>query len=288
MVENFQNIHFGPRIESQVIAYLRDRVDYFENIGYAVEMQQLYEETHLEFHVSTTTARRWYESYEIYGELPSETAAYWRRIKNKHRWLGSNCKLNQSELEQLKGIIDNRPDLYLDEIALVFGIQTGKYVSYSSLWRHITHKLNDSLQSLTEIASQQCELTRVEFKQALDLALREKPEMLCMVDETHHDRNASRRRWGYGKRNGGGLKIDTWFKNVVRYTVIGVADINGFIVSACNTYIRDEISDEGAAGTVTREVFEDWVEKFLCPHLGDYFRSSATRQRKYSPESKGN
>ena len=52
MVENFQNIHFGPRIESQVIAYLRDRVDYFESIGYAVEMQRLYEEAHLEFHVS--------------------------------------------------------------------------------------------------------------------------------------------------------------------------------------------------------------------------------------------
>ena len=113
----------------------------------------------------------------------------------------------------------------------------------------------------------------MEFKQALDLALREKPEMLCMVDETHRDRNASRRRRGYGKQNGGGLKIDTWFKNVVRYTMIGVADINGFIVSACNTYIRDEISDEGVAGTVTREVFEDWVEKFLCPHLGDYSRS---------------
>ena len=63
-----------------------------------------------------------------------------------------------------------------------------------------------------------------------------------------------------------------WFKSEVRYTLIGVADVNGFIESACQTYIRDEISDEGAAGTVTREIFEDWVEKQLCPVLGDYLK----------------
>ena len=62
-----------------------------------------------------------------------------------------------------------------------------------------------------------------------------------------------------------------YFKDVVRYTMIGVADLNGFIPSACNTYLRDDINSvEGAAGTVTREVFEDWVETHLVPILGDY------------------
>ena len=79
--------------------------------------------------------------------------------------------------------------------------------------------------------------------------------MLIMVDETHKDRNAARRRRGYGKRNDGGLNDDKWFKDCVCYTLIGVADINGFVDCACKTYDRRELSKEGAAGTVTREVF---------------------------------
>ena len=52
--------------------------------------------------------------------------------------------------------------------------------------------------------------------------------------------------------------------------MIGVTDVNGFVSSACETYRRDHLSDEGAAGTVTVEIFEEWVEKSLCPVLGNY------------------
>ena len=52
--------------------------------------------------------------------------------------------------------------------------------------------------------------------------------------------------------------------------MIDVADVNGFIPSACKTFLRDEISEEGAAGTVTRDVFEEWVKECLCPILDDY------------------
>ena len=52
--------------------------------------------------------------------------------------------------------------------------------------------------------------------------------------------------------------------------MIGVADINGFIDIACNTYLRNDFSDEGASNTVTTELFEIWVEQYLCPILGNY------------------
>ena len=78
--------------------------------------------------------------------------------------------------------------------------------------------MNYSLQSLTELASQQCEITRCEFKLIFDNLIAERPELLIMVDETHRDRNASRRRRGYGRRNGDGLRIRQWFKNVKKLT----------------------------------------------------------------------
>lgn len=116
----------------------------------------------------------------------------------------------------------------------------------------------------------QSEVAREDFKHSLQLNLQDRPEMLVMVNETHKDRNAPRRRQGYGSRNAGGLKVDPCFKNTVCYTLIGVVDINGFVDIACNTYLRDDLSDEGAASMVTREVFESWVEYYLCPVLGDY------------------
>ena len=43
--------------------------------------------------------------------------------------------------------------------------------------------------------------------------------------------------------------------------MIGVADVNDFIDIACETYLRDEISDEGTTGMLTREIFEQWIEE---------------------------
>ena len=44
----------------------------------------------------------------------------------------------------------------------------------------------------------------------------------------------------------------------------------GFIPTTCQLVHRDEISDEGAAGTVDRDAFKHWLKHFLVPNLGDY------------------
>ena len=44
----------------------------------------------------------------------------------------------------------------------------------------------------------------------------------------------------------------------------------GFIPTTCQLVHRDEISDEGAAGTVDRDAFKQWVKHFLVPSLGDF------------------
>ena len=52
------------------------------------------------------------------------------------------------------------------------------------------------------------------------------------------------------------LELSQWFDNTVQYTLIGVADFNGFVTEVC-TLIRRDIHEaefttlEGSAGTVT-------------------------------------
>ena len=71
-------------------------------------------------------------------------------------------------------------------------------------------------------------------------------------------------------KHNGGLVLNSWYRYEVRYTLIAAADINGFIIPACVTVDRDEISQEGAAGTVNREFFVHWVKEYLCPTLGNF------------------
>ena len=61
--------------------------------------------------------------------------------------------------------------------------------------------------------------------------------------------------------NTDGVILNKWFKTCVRYKLLAAADINGFIPAACHTVNRDEISDEGAAGTVNLDYFLYWVKE---------------------------
>ena len=61
-----------------------------------------------------------------------------------------------------------------------------------------------------------------------------------------------------------------WFRSNIRYTLIAAMDIDGFIPSTLEIVRRDEISDEGAAGTVDSTHFEQWIENHLLPTLGRF------------------
>ena len=141
---------------------------------------------------------------------------------------------------------------------------------HTTLWKYITKHLEDTLQCLTDRAIQHSEVERDEFNISLQVLIQNDPEILVMVDETHKDKNAAKRRRGCAKKNGGGFHVDQWFKHVICYTMIGFVNINGFVEEACKTYLRNEISYKCAAGTVTRDIFENWVKTHLCQILGHH------------------
>jgi transposase len=55
--------------------------------------------------------------------------------------------------------------------------------------------------------------------------------------------------------------------------MMGVADVNGFVQSACVCFRRDELFDDpqgGASGTVNKQVFIDWLTLEILPLLGNF------------------
>ena len=96
----------------------------------------------------------------------------------------------------------------------------------------------------------------------------ESADQVIVLDETHKDKNSSRRRRAWGQRNSKGLALRKWFRRKFWYTMIAAMDITGFIDSTIDLILRDEVGEDGASGTVDSEQFEGWVENHLCPVLG--------------------
>ena len=118
-------------------------------------------------------------------------------MKGNIKFAKKNELLDDNDVLILKSIVDNNPNHYLDELAFIFGVKTGKFVHYSTICRTLKEKLEYSLQVLTTIAKQQSKDEETRYLQALNQLLQCCPERLIMVDETHKDRNAARRRRGW-------------------------------------------------------------------------------------------
>jgi hypothetical protein len=73
--------------------------------------------------------------------------------------------------------------------------------------------------------------------------------------------------------------VDMWFLDGKRYTMMGVADVNGFVKSACVCVRRDELFDDpqdGASGTVSKQVFIHWLKRKILPLLGNFEKGGLT------------
>lgn len=124
--------------------------------------------------------------------------------------MGNRATINDSELLELKYMVDEDPNLYLDEITLQFAIKTGKYLSHSTIWVYLHDKLGYSLHVLLDVAKKRCKDQEERFLVGLSGMLQGCPERLIMVNETHKDRNAARRRRRWKKRNSN-AETNEWF-----------------------------------------------------------------------------
>jgi hypothetical protein len=140
----------------------------------------------------------------------------------------------------------------------------------ASVWRFLKKELGYNLKVYSKKARQQNARRVSDYLAALHLLVSDARQVVY-VDETHKDRNAARRRRAWG-RQGEKLILERYFDDPVRYTCIAACDITGFLFSACDLVLRDEISREGAAGTVDRDRFVQYVRTSLCPCLGSFVK----------------
>ena len=71
--------------------------------------------------VSVITLYRWWKTYLEWGELPYVVKKRKLLLKKKMAIMGICARIDDQELEQLKNLVDDNLQLYLDEISLQFG-----------------------------------------------------------------------------------------------------------------------------------------------------------------------
>jgi len=96
-------------------------------------------------------------------------------------------------------------------------------------------------------------------------------EKLIFVDESHKSVKEMRRRRHWVLKGRGQPFIEAPFfgdNRDIRYSLIGVCDINGFVQESCEVIMTTGSGED--VGPINRERFEQWVEEKLVPVLGNY------------------
>ena len=75
--------------------------------------------------VHIRTLRRWWYDHEEWGELPYKVAECRRILEIRGTHATKNELLNNTDILALNEIVDENPNLYLDELAFLFGIKNG-------------------------------------------------------------------------------------------------------------------------------------------------------------------
>ena len=155
-LDNWKRQKHSPRLQAKAIVYIATRIELIESYSRTLDDFQLSlhpilvdcNNKNVTPDVHADTLRRWWNMYEGWGELPYAVRDRKVLLDKKLKWC-KNKKISNEELMILKGLVDKKPNIYLDELTLEFAIKTNIYVHYSSIWRYVTNDLNYSLKFLS-------------------------------------------------------------------------------------------------------------------------------------------
>jgi len=222
---------------------------------------------------TTQTLRRWWYHFTKYGDTQAER----RHNKKKEQKKGKGYKKKTGRWTKrhhdlLLSIVEDDPDLYLDEIRDELRDLGGGWWSSSYIWNRLSLDCNYSLQVASDRSYAADKEERLEFLQALaDRVIN--PNQLIFLDESQKDRNSSRRRRCWSKKGESPFR-EAYLasSHSKRYTFLGACDVDGFVIEACTTVEQSHGSDDTnpTRGTISSDRFRMWVEEKLLPLLGNH------------------
>ena len=223
MSNRYRSYPHGKRIVTQCLSYIEQLIDDDVSRSESIRLCSL------TYKIPKSNLYRWWKIYDTYGENHIVINEQMRKLKRLYG--RASTSVSEVHVEELKQLVDNHPEYYLDEYVTALAQICGVFYHPSTISKLLRNRLGYSLQVLQEIASQRNENLRLAYINSLKHLLRESNDVSCLIfiDETHKDRSSSRRRKGWGKRNSGGSIINRWFREDVRYTLIAACDIHGFI-----------------------------------------------------------
>ena len=218
--------------------------------------------------VRIRTLQRWFKHWREFGETPEETKR-WQLQRGLYR-KKRITRMRPRRVQMLKSIVDAQPELYLDEMQEKLFTRYGELYALSTLSRTLRCTLRYSLRVIQEKAAQRDAEERAAFQlMARDLV--PNADMWIYIDETHKGRNEARRRKAWAPR-GRNNDISVHFcpDGARRYTMLAAADIDGFVLGACDVVEREhgDADTNEFRGTVDTERFLMWVRESLVPLLG--------------------
>jgi transposase len=217
--------------------------------------------------VCCRTIRRWIHHYLKFGVTPIETVKWGKKhIKRKRE---SDWTEEISIL--LCSILEDHPEFYLDEIQDHLEMH-GCFFSTTTIYDRMK-ELGYTLKVVYQKSAQRDEERRARWKSFMLRRGPEVAEQLIFVDETHKSIKDMRRRrhWVFkGKSQPFVESVFYGHERDIRYSMIGVCDIKGFVQEACHIVRTNGNEQDDDFGTIDRDRFEMWVEEKLLPVLGNY------------------
>lgn len=233
-------------------------------------------------HMKELTLRTWFNHFESYGECPYQTeerygSRKWKsNLKNEQNG-HKGYIIEEAVFQSLMANLDRDPTLYLDEMQKFLLDRHQVKCSISAIQTALKEH-NITRKQVYSKASQVIEARRLAFIHQMRSTITD-VNMALFIDETHKDRVAARRKYGWSKK---GVKINHYepfdTSDKLNYTMIGAADCFGFVADMCEIIDRNDLEDEEQEVDLTAQTpkgvnsarFKRYVIERVIPRLGNF------------------
>jgi hypothetical protein len=190
--------------------------------------------------MSLRTIFRIIESFERYGAV---------LVRGDRREAHAGSPL-QGHLTDLLKLVKQQHDLFLNETQIRMHQRTSVMYGRSVLAKALLDR-GYTWKVLARMAKERDAQERLAFRRMMSTI---DARCLLFIDESHHDRNNTRRRRGRAQRGRTPAVLES-FGHDQRFSLLGAMNSTGFVVGACRV-----IEKRG----VNHDDLMDWVRESLC------------------------